>query len=72
MFVEIVTGYFFSTLCHSDNVPSWVTYFLPTNGICFIFRGEYHQETVSIPVVSCCSEYEKKVDGTCQSKSNSS
>jgi hypothetical protein len=33
---------------------------------------EYGKVTVTTQLVSCCSEYEKKADGTCQSKLNSS
>ena len=72
MFVEIVAGYVFSTFCHSDNIPSWIHTSYQPMGFVLFLRGEYGKVTVTTQLVSCCAEYEKKADGTCQSKLNSS
>jgi len=55
--------------CHYDNIYICI---IQANEICFIFRNEYQQVTVSVTVVFCCAEYEKKTNETCQSKFNSS
>ena len=72
MFVEIVTGYVFSTFCHSENIPSWIDTSYQAMGFVLFLRDEYRKVTVSNQFVFCCANYEKKADGTCQSKLNSS